>query len=183
MALVVLAHRHQVGARHEDVGRLQHRVTEQVVGDLVHAGGGGHILDRGQLLQPLDRHQAADQQLQLVDLVHGRLQVEGHLVRVDADGQVIHDDRPGVVGDHQDALLVGLGGEHVQVRDQEETFVLVLELEPVAVAAHKVAQVQLAGGPVAGQNALACCSWLLSSLSLACLDAPLRLFDGYGDCF
>ncbi len=135
VTLVVLAHRHQVGARHENIRRLQDRIAEQVVRDLVHAGRGGHVLDRRQLLQALDRNQAAEQQLQLVDLVHRRLKVEGDLVRVDTDGQVVEHDDACDLGDVLDALLVGLRRQHVQVGDQEEALVLLLKLEPVAVAA------------------------------------------------
>ena len=49
--------------------------------------------------------------------------------------------------------LPGCGGQHVQVGDDEEALVLVLQAHAVAQAAHVVAQVQPAGGPVAGQDA------------------------------
>ncbi len=110
----------------EDVGGLQDGVAEQVVGDLLHVRGRGHVLDRGQLLQALHGDQAADEQLQLVGLVDGGLKAEGDFGRVDADGKMIHDDGAGVVRDRQDVGLVRLGREHVQVGDQEEAFVLVL---------------------------------------------------------
>ena len=150
VALVVFAHRHQMRPRHENVGGLQYRIAQQVVRDLIEAGRVGHVLDRRQLLQPLDGHQSAEQQLQFVDLVHGRLQIEGHLGRVDADGQMVQHDGPRVVGDGQNIVLGVLGRQHVQVGDQEKALVLVLQRQPVPVAADVVAQMEFARGAVAG---------------------------------
>ena len=45
------------------------------------------------------------------------------------------------------------GGEGVEIGDEEEAVVLVLELDPVEEGAHVVAEVELAGGAHAGQDA------------------------------
>ena len=105
VGFVVLAHRHKMGARHQYVRRLQHRIAEQVVGHLLHAGRRGHILDGGQLLQALNRHHAAEDQVHFVDLMHRRLQIEGRPCRIDADRQVIENDLAGVLADLRDVLL------------------------------------------------------------------------------
>ena len=48
-----------------------------------------------------------------------------------------------------------VGGQRVPVGDEEIALVLVLQLDPVVQRAHVVAQVQLAGGAHAAQNARA----------------------------
>ncbi len=90
--------------------------------------------------------------MQLVDFMHGRLQVEGHLGGVNANGQMVHDDCARVVGNGKDVGLVRLGGEHVQVGHEEEALVFVLQGKAMAKAAHVVAQVQFACGAVAGED-------------------------------
>jgi hypothetical protein len=68
---------------------------------------------------------------------------------------MIHDNRARIFGDSKDTLFVRLGSQHVQIGNQEETFVLILEGEAMAMAANKVAQMELACGPVAGENSFA----------------------------
>ena len=150
-----------MGARHEDVGGLQDGVAEQVVGHLLHAGGGGHVLDRGQLLQAFDCDHAAEDEVHFVDLVHGRLEVEGCLLRVDADRQVVEHDVARVLADLGDVLLGRFGRQHVKVGDDEEAFVLFLECEAVLQAADVVAEMQFAGGTVAGEDSSLGCHGLL----------------------
>jgi hypothetical protein len=60
-------------------------------------------------------------------VINGRLKAESRRGRVNADGKVIHDNRARIVGNGKDALLVGLGRQHMQVGNQEVTFVLILE--------------------------------------------------------
>ena len=52
-------------------------------------------------------------------------------------------------------LLLGLGGERVQVGDDEEALVLVLQSDAVAEGADVVAEVELAGGAIAREYSLA----------------------------
>ena len=54
MALIVLADRHQMGARQQNIRRLQNRIAQQSIGNLLQPGRVRHILDRRQLLQALD---------------------------------------------------------------------------------------------------------------------------------
>src|SRR4051812_37143697 len=86
----------------------------------------------------------------------GRLKTKGGGLRVDANRQMIHDDSAGVVRNGENALLVGLGRQHVQVGDQEKTFILILECETMPVAPHKMAKMEFAGGAISGQNSFAC---------------------------
>jgi hypothetical protein len=71
--------------------------------------------------------------------MNGGLKTESCRFGIDADGKVIHNDGAGIVGNGKDALLVGLGGQHVQVGNQEETFILILEGKSMPVAANEVA--------------------------------------------
>ena len=74
-------------------------------------------------------------------------------LRVEAGGQKIqrHFQRVG-----RNARGVGVvGGQRVQVGDEEVALVLVLQLDPVGQRAHVVAQVQLAGGAHAAEHARA----------------------------
>ena len=89
----------------------------------------------------------------------------------------------GVLGDLQNALLVRLGGQHVQVGDQEEALVLVLQRQPVAVAADIVAEMQLAGRPVAGQDAFAFGqSWISSSYWFVKIEIGDQRLETVVDC-
>ena len=79
--LVVLAHRHQVGARQQDVGGLQHRVAQQAEGQRLSSGCAAWAMSLmlGRRCQARHGHQHLEEQVQLVDLVHGRLQEDGAL--------------------------------------------------------------------------------------------------------
>jgi hypothetical protein len=91
------------------------------------------------LQQTLYCDEAADEQLQFIGFMECRLEAEGGGVWVDADGKMIQDDGARILRDGKDAFFVRLGGQHVQIGDQEKTFVLILEGEAMAEAAHKVA--------------------------------------------
>ena len=108
--LVVLADRHQVGARQQDVGGLEHRVAQQPERDrlLVQQRGAGHVLDAWQTRQPRHRHQVAEEQRQLVGLVHRRLEEDGGLGRVDARAEVVQHHAAGVIRGRVDVLRLFL---------------------------------------------------------------------------
>ena len=153
--LVVLADRHQVGARQQDVGGLEHRVAQQPQRDrlLIQQRGAGHVFDAWQAGQPRHRHQVAEEQRQLVGLVHGRLEEDGGLGRVNARAEVVQHHAAGVIRGRVDVFPAVLGGQHVQVGDDEVALVFVLQAHAVAQAAHVMPQVQPAGGTVAGEDA------------------------------
>ena len=83
------------------------------------------------------------------------LHEEHGLLRVEAGGEVVEDDFAGV---RRDVGGVGVvGGQGVPVGDEEVALVLaaVLQLDPVGEGAHVVAEVQLAGGAHAAEDARA----------------------------
>ena len=101
------------------------------------------------------RDQALEQRVELVDAAaEPRLQVERRLLRVDAGAEHVEHGVAGVVADRVDRLPRGPGGQHVQVRDDEEALVVVLQADAVLDGADVVAEVELAGGAVAGQHPL-----------------------------
>ena len=73
------------------------------------------------------------------------------LVRVDADGEPVGGDVDHALADV--GGLVGAGREGVLVGDEEVAVVLVLQRQAVLDAADVVAEVELAGGGVAGEDA------------------------------
>ena len=74
-----------------------------------------------------------------------------HLFGIDAAGEVVGGDLDDALADVVGAL--GAGGEGVLVGDDEVAVVLVLKGEAVLDAADVVAEVELAGGGVAGEDA------------------------------
>ena len=74
-------------------------------------------------------------------------------LRVEAGGEEIECDL-GDIGP-QLAEVGVVGGEGVEVGDEEIAVVFVLEPDPVVEGSHVIAEVQLAGRPHAAKNALA----------------------------
>jgi hypothetical protein len=109
------------------------------------------VLDGRVLHQPAVAQQHREVPGQLGDRGHLALQEDRRLGRVDAGGEVIHRDLHHVVGDGRG--LVGAGRESVDVGDDEEAVVVLLHREAVLDRANVVAQVQPAGGRVAGKDA------------------------------
>ena len=84
-------------------------------------------------------------------LIHLALHEEGAALRVESRGQEIqrHFERIG-----RDLRCVGVvGGQRMQVGDEEVALVLVLKLDPVGEGAHVIAQVELASGAHAAEDA------------------------------
>ena len=150
---VVLAHGHEVGARQEDVGGLEHGVAEEAEGHLLDAGALGHLLEARHAREARHGDEVLEEEGELADLGHGRLEVDDALGRVDAAGEVVEHVPRTLSAQGLDVLLLGLGGEGVEVGDDEEALVLVLEADAVREAADVVAEVELAGGAVAREYA------------------------------
>ena len=150
---LVGAHRHPVGLVDDDVGGLQQRVAEEAVGaevavlELLLL-----LLERRHALQPGERREHGQQQVQLGVLRHLRLDEQHAFLGVEAGAEVIDGDFP-----HPGANLSRIrvaGGEGVPVGDEVEGLVVLLQLHPVIQGTEKVAQVQRAGRPHATQNPL-----------------------------
>ena len=80
-----------------------------------------------------------------------RLNEDGRALGVEASGEEVQ----GYVADvlAQGRRVGVVGGEGVEVCDEEVAVVLVLELDPVVEGAHVVAEVQASSGPHAAENA------------------------------
>ncbi len=154
MRHLIGTHRHEVRFIEQDVRRLQQRVAEEAVGVQVLLGQLRLlILEGGHALQPAERRKHAEQRRQPVVLQDVGLPKDDAAARVKAGGQEVQRDLEAVL-----AQLAGVGvvgGQRVKIGNEEEAVVLILQLHPVVQGAHVVAQVQLAGGSHAAENARA----------------------------
>src|SRR5579872_3834601 len=149
---LILAHRNVGAAVHQDVGALQQRVTEESVGrEILLLELLLLILVARHPLEPAERHDHRQQQVELGVLGHVRLDEEGCDPGVETGRQPVDQHLAHVLLQLPGVIVPG--GEHVPVGDEEETLVLVLQLHPVAQRAVVVAEVQPAGGPHAGDDA------------------------------
>ena len=150
---LVLTHRDKVRLIDENVRRLDQRIAEESIRAEVFVGEVFLLLFvRRHALQPSERSNHREQQMQLGVLDDVALDEEHALLRVEAGGEevrrhfervLLHLRRVGVVG-----------GERVVVGDEEVALVLVLHADPVMQRAHVVAEVQLAGRAHAAEHAL-----------------------------
>ena len=76
-----------------------------------------------------------------------------HLGRIESRSQKIQRDLERIGRDLRGVGVVG--GERVQIGDEEVTVKLVLQLDPVGQSAHVVAQMQLSCGAHAAEDARA----------------------------
>jgi len=152
--LVVTTDGHELGVGHQDVGGLQHGVTEQAHRHLGlrEAGAAGHVLDGVDLRQAGDRRQHLQQDRQVIDRGHAGLQVDGAAGRVDADAQEVEHHAAHQARELGDLLALRAGRQRVQVGDDDEALVAVLERDPVLQGADQVAEVQRTGRAIAGEE-------------------------------
>ena len=142
---LVLAHRHKIRLVNQDIGRLQQRISEKPVGAEVFVLKVlALLLVTGHALQPSQRSDHAEQQVQLRMLQHMRLDEQCAAPGIEPGGQVVDDDLKRVL---LDATRVGIiGGQRVPVRDEEEALVVVLQTNPVAQRPDIVAEMQFPVG-------------------------------------
>ena len=100
-------------------------------------------------LQPAERGDHRQQQMQFGMLGHSGLDEQGGDSRIEARGQPVDGHRPHVLLELGRVLVAG--GERMPVGNEEIAFVLVLQLDPVLQRAVIIAEVQHAGRPHAGQ--------------------------------
>ncbi len=153
---VVASHGHEVRARQQDVGRLQHRVAHEPERHHVQPGGLRHVLDGGEPFQARQRHEHLEIQVELGGLGYGRLDEHHAALRVDPEGQIVQDHLPDVSRQFGDVFLFRPGRQRVQVRDDEEALGFVLQTHTVLNAAHPMSKMQPAGRPVPCQYAFPC---------------------------
>jgi hypothetical protein len=145
------AHRHVAGPVDQDVGRLQQRIAEKAVRrQIAVVQLCLLILVAGHPLEPADRGDHRQQQMQLRVLRHLRLHEQRGGPGIDPGRQPVHHRPEGVLLDVLRVLVVG--GERVPVGDEEVALVFVLQLHPVLQHTMIMTQVQPPGGAHAGQN-------------------------------
>ncbi len=154
---LVLADRHVRSLVQQDVGGLQQRVAEEAIGrevlvlELLLL-----ILVRRHALQPAERRDHRQQQMQLGMLGHARLDEHGRGSGIEPGGEPVDDDFPDVV--FELARVFVAGRQRVDVRDEEVALVLVLQLRPVLERPVVVAEMQRARGAHPGQDTSVVCS-------------------------
>ena len=150
---LVLADRDETGLVDQDVGGLQERIAEEAVGrEVAVLEPFLLLLVGGDTLQPTERGEHGQQEVQLGVLRHPGLHEHPREAGVDARGEPVDHHLPHVVGDGPGLVVVR--GERVPVGDEEEALVLLLQAQPVLQDAVVVAQVQGAGRAHAREHTL-----------------------------
>ena len=143
--------RHQSGAVQQNVRRLQQRIAKKAVGvEVLVLQVLLQFLVRWHPLQPAQRTDHRQQEVQLGVLGHLRLDEQRGRARADPGGQPVHRHAHDVLRDFAGTLVVS--GQRMPVDDAEEAFVLMLQPDPVLQYAVVVAKVQSAAGAHTGNH-------------------------------
>src|SRR5208337_133453 len=109
------------------------------------------LLVAGDALQPSQRRNHAEQQMQLGVLGHMRLDEQRAALGIEPRREIVKYDLKRVL---LDAAGVGVvGSQRMPISNEEKTIVLVLQAHPVAQRPNIIAEVQLSGGSHAAQDA------------------------------
>src|ERR1035437_785282 len=140
------------GAVNQNVGRLQQWISEKTIGaEVLVLEVLALLLVAGHPLQPSQRSDHAEQQVQLGVLQHVRLDEQRAALGIEAGREVVDHDLKRVL---LDAARVGVvGGESVPIGNEEKAVILVLQAYPVAQRADIIAEVQLSGRSHAAEYA------------------------------
>ena len=148
---LVFANRHDGGLESGDVGSLRGRIGQEARRNVAFKTAlADFVLDGGVALQPGYRYEVEVVRRQFGQFRHQALDEYGGFGRVDADGQIVERHLQDVVADLD--VVAHVVGQGLGVGDQQELAVAVLQGHAVLQRADKVAQVQLAGGAVAGED-------------------------------
>ncbi len=154
MLFLILPHRHMGRAIEQDVGGHQHRIIVQANARAL-AVLARLVLELGHAVEPADARDIVEQPGQLAVRGHARLVEQDRSRGIDAAG----DDRGGhfetVVGD---AARIDRIGQRVQIGDEIHALAarrldIRLHADPLLDRAKIVAEVQIAGGLDAGNDA------------------------------
>ena len=150
MRLIVFAHRHEMGAGHQNIRALKHRIPNQAKRNRLvrHIRGARHLFHTRQPRHPGQCHQHLKKQIQLIDRGNRGLQVNGRFFRVDAHGQIIQDHVVDILPQGVDVFPLRLRGQGVQISHQKVALVLVLQGHAVFQGPHIVPQMQPPRGPI-----------------------------------
>nr|GEU28206.1 hypothetical protein [Tanacetum cinerariifolium] len=148
---LVLAHRHDRRLEGRNIGRLRSRIGEETGGDVaLETAQRDFGLDRGIALEAGHGDQVQIIKRQFGQFRDLRLDQDGRLGGIDAHGQVVERHFHHVAVHLVD--VVHIVGQRLRVGQHDELLVIVLVGHAVAQAAHVMAEVQRAGGTVAGQD-------------------------------
>ena len=149
---LILSNGNEVGLIEEDVGGLEERIAEEAVGvEVLLAELLLLVFVGGDALEPRQRREHAEEGVQLGVLRDVRLDEDGADLGVETGGEEVDRHVADVLAERGGIGVVG--GEGVEVGDEEVALVLVLELDPVVERAHVVAEVKAAGGTHAREDA------------------------------
>jgi len=152
---LVLADRNKVCPVNQDVRRLQQRIPQEAVRAEVLIFDVLALLFVGRdALEPPERRDHAEQQVQFGMLRNMRLDEQSRLLRIQPGRQEIR-------GDFDTALFHARGVgvircERVPVGDEKKAVILLLQAHPVLQGADVMSEVELAGWSHAAQNAAFC---------------------------
>ena len=113
------------------------------------------VLVGGDALEPAERGEHAEEEEELGVGGDVGLLEDDAAAGVEAGGEEVERDLDVVLLDVAGVGVVG--GEGVEVGDEEVAVVVLLEVDPVVEGSHVVAEVQAAGGAHAGEDAGAGC--------------------------
>ncbi len=167
---------HKGGPVDQDVRALQQRITEETIGSKVLLFQLRLlVLVSGHALEPAQRRDHGQQQVQFGMCRHLRLQEDGRALGIEAGSQPV---------DHhllqmllQQAGVVVIGGQGMPVGHEEIAFEAILQRDPVAQGTVVVAEVQLACGGAFRKVRAQACRWRETNSSPALYgpDQPLAL--------
>ena len=144
MRHLVFTDRHLGGAVDQDIRALQQRITEKAVSAQVFFRELFLLILVGRhALQPAQRGDHRQQQMQLGVFRHSGLNEQRGACRIDAGSQPVHHHVPHILLD--DLRRVVMRGQRVPVRHEEQAFVFVLHLHPIFQHTVVMAQVQTSG--------------------------------------
>jgi len=153
MRNLVFAHRHQRAAIQQNIGGHQQRITQKTVSPQIFLAELFDLVFVGRdALQPGQRRDHRQHQMQLGMFGHAALDKDRGLGRIDTCGEPVDHHVPGAF--FNDGYIVITGRQCMQVGHHKQAFVLALQLDPVLQHAMIVAKVQFAGRAHAGKNAV-----------------------------
>ncbi len=166
---LVFAYGHLVGLLYQNVDGHEGGIGEQagvdaLVGvraddlllDIVVSAGGsesellaGLVFERGCAQEFADAHVHVEQEIHFRDFGHVALHEDSRLFGVDAGGEIFGKDILYVL---MQRVGVRIGGQGVEVGDEEQAIIVVLHFDELAQSSVIVSEMKVSGGAYAGEN-------------------------------
>src|SRR5208282_5223594 len=133
----------EIGVVDHDVGGLQERIAEEAIGAEVAVLEILNLLFVGRdALEPRERRDHRKQQMQFGVLEDARLDEQRRLRRIETDREPVGRYLQRVFGDGGRVFV--MRRQRVPIGDEEKTFVLFLEFEPILKGAEIMAEMETA---------------------------------------